>query len=61
MLYHRNQNWVKKLKDLLPKKSLVIAVGAGHLPGVKGVINLLRNEGYNVTPVKNKVSSVREI
>lgn len=61
MLYHRNQNWVKKLKDLLPKKSLVIAVGAGHLPGEKGVINLLRNEGYKVTPVKNKVSSVREI
>lgn len=61
MLYHRNQNWVKKLKDLLPKKSLVIAVGAGHLPGEKGMINLLRNEGYNVTPVKNKVSSVKEI
>lgn len=61
MLYHRNQNWVKKLKDLLPKKSLVIAVGAGHLPGEKGVINLLRNEGYNVSPVRNKVSSVKEI
>jgi hypothetical protein len=61
MLYHRNQNWVKKLKDLLPQKSLLIAVGAGHLPGEKGVISLLRKEGYKVEPVKNKISGVREI
>ena len=61
MLYHRNLNWVRKLKDLLPKKSLVIAVGAGHLPGEKGVIQLLRKEGYKVTPVENKVSKSREI
>lgn len=58
MLYHRNQNWVKKLKDLLPEKSLLIAVGAGHLPGEKGVISLLRKEGYKVEPVKNKTSGV---
>jgi len=61
LLYHRNQNWVQKLKSLLPQKSLLIAVGAGHLPGQKGVINLLRKEGYKVTPVENKVSNVREI
>jgi len=61
MLYHRNQNWVKKLKDLLPVKSLLIAVGAGHLPGEKGVINLLRQEGYTVTPVENKVVNRKEI
>jgi len=61
LLYHRNQNWVQKLKSLLPKKSLVIAVGAGHLPGEKGVINLLRKEGYKVTPVENKIANSREI
>lgn len=61
MLYHRNQNWVKKLKDILGEKSLVIAVGAGHLPGEKGVINLLRKEGYSVTPVDNKKGKTREI
>ena len=61
LLYHRNQNWVEKLKSLLPEKSLLIAVGAGHLPGQKGVINLLRKEGYKVTPVENKVSKAREI
>lgn len=61
LLYHRNQNWVEKLKTLLPAKSLLIAVGAGHLPGDKGVLNLLRKEGYKVTPVENKVSKTREI
>jgi len=36
-------------------KPLLIAVGAGHLPGEKGVINLLRKAGYNVKPVKNSM------
>jgi len=61
MLYHRNQNWVNKLNDLLPHKALVIAVGAGHLPGEKGLINLLRKQGYSVTPVENKVGNGKEI
>lgn len=61
LLYHRNRNWVNKLKTLLPDKGLVIAVGAGHLPGEKGVINLLRKEGYTLTPVANKITDLREI
>lgn len=61
MLYHRNQNWVTKLKKILPEKSLLIAVGAGHLPGEKGVISLLRKEGYSVTPVENKKGTMRVI
>jgi len=53
LLYNRNANWVKKLQNLMADKSLVIAVGAGHLPGDRGVINLLRKAGYKVEPVKN--------
>ena len=53
LLYKRNENWAKKLEELMPEKSLVIAVGAGHLPGKRGVINLLRKSGYKVEPVKN--------
>jgi uncharacterized protein len=55
LLYNRNRNWVKKLKTLLPGKTFVIAVGAGHLPGENGVINLLRKEGYTLKPVENKM------
>ena len=55
LLYNRNANWTKKLDNLLATRSLVIAVGAGHLPGEKGVINLLRKAGYKVQPVKNNM------
>jgi uncharacterized protein YbaP (TraB family) len=61
LLYNRNENWVEKLKKLLPEKSVLVAVGAGHLPGKKGCINLLRNEGFKVTPVKNMVKKLREV
>lgn len=55
LLYNRNANWAKKLQTLMASKSLVIAVGAGHLPGEKGVINLLRKAGYKVEPVQNEM------
>jgi uncharacterized protein len=62
LLNNRNRNWVEKLKKLMPEKPVVVAVGAGHLPGDKGVINLLKKAGYTVTPVENKNSAaVREI
>ena len=61
LLYNRNENWVKKLKQLLPEKSILIAVGAGHLPGKRGCINLLRIEGFKVTPVKNNIKTAKEI
>jgi len=61
LLYNRNRNWVEKLKSLLPEKSLLIAVGAGHLPGDQGVIELLRKAGYTVTPVENRVERVKGI
>lgn len=53
LLYNRNANWAKKLQELMTNNSLVVAVGAGHLPGKKGVLNLLREAGYKVEPVKN--------
>ena len=53
LLYGRNRKWAKNLDGLLGKKSLLVAVGAAHLPGPSGVIELLRKEGYTVEPVKN--------
>ena len=52
LLYGRNPKWVKAMKDLLPGKSILFAVGAAHLPGNDGVISLLRKNGYTVSPVK---------
>lgn len=56
LLYGRNRKWAKKLDGLLGQKSMLIAVGAAHLPGKGGVIDLLRKEGYTVEPVENLVS-----
>jgi len=56
-LNNRNKNWVKKLKTIMHERPVTIAVGAGHLPGKNGVIELLRKEGYTVKPVLNKVKS----
>ncbi|MDQ3277851.1 MAG: TraB/GumN family protein [Bacteroidota bacterium] len=63
LLYSRNSNWAKKLQTLMKERALVVAVGAGHLPGKRGVINLLRQAGYKVEPVKNEMirKMVKEI
>ena len=52
MVIDRNENWVKQLQSILPTKSVMVCVGAGHLPGEKGLLNLLRQAGYTITPVK---------
>ena len=54
LLYNRNRKWARELDTLLHGKSLLIAVGAAHLPGKDGVIELLRREGYTVDPIKNR-------
>ncbi len=53
LLDKRNANWVLQLKKIMPAQPVFIAVGAGHLVGDKGLITLLRKEGYTVRPLKN--------
>lgn len=53
LLFERNMNWIPKMKEMMGEKRTFFAVGAGHLAGPKGVIQLLRNEGYTVKPVRN--------
>ncbi len=48
----RNLNWLEEMKHLLTTQSALYVVGAGHLPGDAGMINLLRDAGYKVRPVK---------
>jgi uncharacterized protein len=51
-LKNRNHNWIPKIKDIIKDQAAFIAVGAAHLGGMDGVIELLKKEGYTVTPVK---------
>ena len=48
----RNLNWEKQMKEILPKQTTLFVVGAGHLPGEYGMINLLREAGFKVKPVR---------
>jgi uncharacterized protein YbaP (TraB family) len=52
LLDDRNKAWIPKLETFMKDKPSFIAVGAGHLAGKIGVINLLRAAGYQVTAVK---------
>ena len=52
ILDKRNHNWIPKMEELMNTKSCFFAVGAGHLGGPNGVIELLRQKGYEVTPVR---------
>lgn len=52
LLINRNKNWIPKIKKMAAKKPTFFAVGAGHLPGEQGVINLLKAEGYTLTPIR---------
>lgn len=51
MINNRNANWVEKMPTLMMLRPTLFAVGAGHLPGEKGVLNLLRQVGYTVEGV----------
>jgi uncharacterized protein YbaP (TraB family) len=52
LLAKRNQSWIPLMVTAMEKQSTFFAVGAGHLPGEQGVISLLENQGYTLTPIK---------
>ena len=52
ILDNRNADWLTKMPAIMKQAPTFFAVGAGHLPGEKGVLQLLRNAGYTVEGVK---------
>jgi len=51
-LNKRNSQWIPVITDQIERENTFIAVGAGHLPGPKGVLELLRAQGYSLTPIR---------
>ncbi|MBX2949297.1 MAG: TraB/GumN family protein [Crocinitomicaceae bacterium] len=51
LITKRNLIMADGIDSLLKKENLFIAIGAGHLGGEKGVINLLRSKGHHLRPV----------
>jgi hypothetical protein len=51
LLVKRNKNWIPRIGELAKEQPTFFAVGAAHLGGTTGVINLLRAAGYTLTPI----------
>ena len=52
MLDDRNQKWAKQIPAIIKETPTFFAVGALHLAGNKGVLNLLKKQGYKIEPIK---------
>lgn len=52
LLNNRNKNWIPVIIKTAKEMPTFFGVGAGHLAGEEGVINLLRKKGYKVEAVK---------
>ncbi len=51
ILIKRNLKMTRRIDSLSAIRSTFFAIGAAHLPGDSGVINLLRSRGFTLTPV----------
>lgn len=51
LLDERNRRMVSRMEPVMQKGKTFVAVGALHLPGEGGLISLLRQRGYQVTPI----------
>ncbi len=48
----RNRIMMRRAEELLAKGNAFIAVGALHLPGEQGLVELIRGAGYKVVPLQ---------
>ncbi len=51
LIEHRNKGFAKHIHRLSADKSVFFAVGAGHLEGKLGVLNLLRKRNYTLQAI----------
>lgn len=54
MLDNRNVKWIPTMEEMMANKISFFAVGAGHLWGEKGVINLLKEQGYQLKALEHR-------
>lgn len=54
LVIDRNHRMAERIDSIAHRKSIFVAVGALHLPGEEGVLNLLRKRGYEIMPVWRK-------
>lgn len=52
LLDNRNAVWIETIEQIMPRQSMFIAVGLGHLLTDTGLIKMLRGRGYTVEAMK---------
>lgn len=57
VLYKRNVVMARTIDSIVRKNSFFAACGSAHLAGEQGVIQLLKNLGYELTPIASKKKS----
>ncbi|MDX2173248.1 MAG: TraB/GumN family protein [Bacteroidota bacterium] len=61
LINDRNVFFVNTMDSVLKTKTLFSGVGAAHLPGKDGVIELLRKKGYTVEPIIPKITKKSDL
>ena len=57
LIRKRNVVMAERMDKIVQEQKTFMAVGALHLPGENGVIELLRKKGYQVRPILDKTAS----
>lgn len=60
IMTQRNKTMANSIKSITKHKTLFAAVGAAHLPGENGIIELLKKDGYKVTKVVGTFNNKQE-
>lgn len=57
-LHERNRIMAEGIDTLAQQKSIFIGIGAAHLPGKNGVIEMLEDKGYKLRPIIRNKSEI---
>lgn len=52
LIDNRNKAWAEKMPAIMSEAPTLFVVGAGHLPGDNGLLNLLQQQGYTLEDLK---------
>ncbi|MFT6715867.1 MAG: hypothetical protein ACJA0Q_000496 [Saprospiraceae bacterium] len=55
-LYDRNRIMARGMDSLMKNNKIFVGIGAAHLAGKEGVIQMMKDYGYNVRPVSREIT-----
>jgi len=52
LVFERNRQMASRIEEILRKGNSLTVIDAVHLPGQQGILKLLQDKGFTITPVK---------